>query len=32
VGVEASVAIFGRTAIDIARKAVKIAKRYAKKR
>jgi len=32
VGVEASVAIFGRTAIDIARKAVKIAKRYAKKK
>jgi hydroxymethylpyrimidine/phosphomethylpyrimidine kinase len=31
VGVEASLAIFGRTAIDVARKAIKIAKRYGEK-
>jgi len=29
-GIEASVTIFGSTAIDVARKAIKIAKRYAK--
>ncbi len=31
VGVEASVTVFGRSAVDVARKAMKIAKRYAKK-